>query len=621
MKYLWPLAALLCIDAASAETLLGKYIQRADRPICNPHAAQPVADGWSLALALPRDCAVVSVRNPVFTWTRKKGLRWDFYTATFELRDASNNIVYSTTTPDTRLILPQDLPLSSYAAGSNAVYSWTVSYTDYDGTVFKSAPRRFTIRSGAEYIATEAQIVEAAKGRVHPRALTRSGPANQIYDVYANQIARGDRSVELSAALAVTRAEMDHSSAYWPDTDDKLGENVANERRAIETLGHLYFILRNNSPAQALVYLEKCRARLLALKDWPNDPTALTHQAHNDQANREAFLALALGWDIFKAQEVKALGENYSLSGQQLDDIKRVALERIGLAIEGAGSKVGFKSLRTAPFNSHVISATHYATEALMYLVDPADTIDEKDNPQGTASRLAWSWRTMVTSVGTWGGTSDGGFGNGSNYAWYSMGKNARTLAAVKLITGRNLTEFAPIGAIGMNIVAQTPPAEGTHFHHQMGTFGDGAEIDDHMMNYGGSDFRLLAYASELPIYEWYWRTSPSVTAPKNRCCHMHFSRLPGRPTVRSRSWPCRIRSCSRMQATSRSIPTPRNPTEPVFISAQAHRERPAMVRRTTTPLSSFPRERIYSSIAASMAPGLMNTSHSGPAIRCRKTR
>ncbi|WUR16145.1 heparinase II/III family protein [[Empedobacter] haloabium] len=520
MKYLWPVAALLCVDPAHADILTGDYIQRPDQPLCNPYALGQTDNTW-LDFAIPRHCAVVTVSNPVFAWTRKKYLPTDRQTATFELRDASDTVIYTATTEDSRLILPPDVHLTSYTDDPNAVYRWTVSYTAWN-RIYKSAPRQFTVEkvmvNDKPYaVPTEDEIVTKAKMRAHPRAVKRTSNG-QIYDLLNNQIRGGARKSELTAAYVATkRAMWALGEKYIPTpehTSSVLAQGVGNERQAIETLGHLYFLMRNSTGEQesALTFLKKCKSRLVSLAGWAHDATAPTHQGNNDQANREAFLALALGWDIFQSPEVKGLDAEYRLSDQELDDIRALAMERINLAIEGAGQKAGFKALQTSPFNSHVISATHYVTEALMYLVRPEDTVSDLRDAKDAASLLAKSWRTLVTSVGTWGGNSDGGFGNGSNYAWYSMEKNARTLAAVKLITGADLTHFTPIGGIGSNIIAQTPPAQvnTAQVHKQMGSFGDGAEINDHFQDYGGTDFRLLAYATQKPVYEWYWRTLPS---------------------------------------------------------------------------------------------------------------
>jgi hypothetical protein len=535
MKYLWPVAALLCADVAYAGTLYGNYIGRPDRPDCNPYAAQAVPDQWPLEVASPRHCATVGTINPVFTWTRRKGLWSDAgKMALFELRNEAGDLIYSVSTPDTRLILPKSL--TRYSMDRNAVYYWTVTYREDAVNIWKSAPRQFIVDDGYS-VPLANDIVLTAKSRPHPRAVARKvlsdGRYESVYDSYARvtgAITNGTRSAELTAAFGKTEIEADRfvsealingapyqrytpSAKHSPDT---LAQGTIRERRAIEILGHMYFLTYKNNPAKANTYLTECRDRLVALAKWPLDPTSPTYQANNDQTNRDAMLGLALGWDIFQAPEAAGIDATLKPTADELTEIRRVAMDRINNAIDGAGDKAGFNSLRTAPFNSHVISAAHYATEALLYLVRPEDSVVDVNEGKDAGSRLAKSWNTLLTSVGTWGGTSDGGFGNGSNYAWYSTVKNARTLAAVKLVTGKDLTDFTPIGDIGMNIVAQTPPADGATFHNQMGTFGDGAEINDHFKDYAGNDFRLLAYATKKPVYEWYWRThAPFVDGGK----------------------------------------------------------------------------------------------------------
>lgn len=516
MKRQLSAVALLC--AASqlhAVTLSGNNIPQANLPGCDPYSLsdQMAPTPW-LKRASPRHCATVPLLNPIFTWSRPKDVPVNTV-ATIRLTRLDNGVVETFTTAATRLLYPGKL--TAFSTANPVTYEWTVSYP-VGTTTRTSSPRKFVVAAAESLpdgLPTGAQIAQAASVRAHPRALQ---PGKTYVDILS-AIEQGARPEEMKAALTATLVEADKFLPVMKNGSitrtypifvpvagqggSTLGEGALKERRAIELLGHMYLLTKNmpNYQEKSLRYLEECRNRLLLMAQWSDDESAPTSQKNHDQANREAFLALALGLDLFDAPDIPA--------AMRLHPETEAAPILARIKSRLAQARKDFALLEGDPYLSHVVSSTHYATEALMYLVGRSDF------PEAGAL-LEEAWSTLVAYVGVWGGTSDGGFGNGTAYGWYSMTKNVRTLPAIKLITGYDLTDFAPIGKIGMNLIAQTPPADesSTTFHPQMGTFGDGTEFRNHFRDYAGIDFRLLAYATKSAQYEWYWRTYAPFVKP-----------------------------------------------------------------------------------------------------------
>ena len=110
---------------------------------CTPHLSSDWIDtfDWGYRLLTPTDCAIVKITTPTFSWRqladRNLTIPWNFI-----LRNASNPVIFTATSPSPRLLL-DDYPLApgTYSWQVNAASStwkltaWTPLLTEADRTV------------------------------------------------------------------------------------------------------------------------------------------------------------------------------------------------------------------------------------------------------------------------------------------------------------------------------------------------------------------------------------------------------------------------------------------------------------------------------------------------------
>lgn len=504
MKYLLPLAGLMFAYQANAVELTGNFIPRGYYgTTCDPYDV-PMDFIYSSTYgkrAVPQQCAVVSSVNPVFFWTKPPGLPVT-HPMTLTLKgailnpDTGHYEAYSfsreTTTP--RMLFPEKL--------RNGEYRWQVSYVE-NGVMKTSAERRFKVISTNE-IPQAADVVARVMSHARPRSLPVGSTHAGIYQtIQAGELKPNFASTEWltnryathykdpntggldysipPAPLPKTIADFDNDGARWNAYKGSLRTLAVSERQGIELLGSMYFFTGKTD------YLVDCKNRLISLAKWDASEEGPTSEKNQDQANREIFLTLAIGLDIFQSASIPAA---YRLTDGERDAIVAMLKYRL------KQSQDKLQDTGIHPYYSHVLTAAHYATEALMYAAGTPG-FDEADE------LLASAWSDLITTSGAWGGMNDGGYGNSTSYGWYSLNVAARTVAMIKLISGYDMTAFAPMGEIGMNAIAQTPPGKVA----LMGAFGDGVETRELFNDHARFDFRLLAYATNKPEYAWYWRS------------------------------------------------------------------------------------------------------------------
>lgn len=447
---------------------------------------------YSIRRVEPRECDLINISTPIFSWPIPADLP-DAGLMTFRLVKVNAD---NTTTAITALstATPRVLHSKELVAGN---YKWHVTYTNKYGQLITGQQRRFSVKSGTLFpIPSGTALADKVAGKtVRPRTL----PAGSSFASLATKAQNSDYKEAYKAFLekadsylidtvtavpANLKPENFSTSTLYDDWFKKVIAASIVETTAVETLGYaLQFTSNSKYQARAL-------SRLMNLAAWPVD--GATSEAKQDQANRRIYLALALGLDLHQNR----------LSPAQRTTIVNALRNRLSQTM------AKFDKFATVPYDSHLLTATQFTTEALMAAVGTPEFTEAK-------SLLAKSWETMITMSGAWGGGSDGGFGNGSAYGWFAMNNTARLMAAVRLMANVNLSLWSALGNIGQNQIALTPAAG-----YLMGSMGDGVETNRNYFDYSWQEFRLLANVTGKPEYEWYWRVDPRNTL-------LHVSLLP----------------------------------------------------------------------------------------------
>jgi hypothetical protein len=460
-------------------------------------------DVWTPRRLTPRDCALVKTATPVFAWSqpanRNTSIAW-----TFVLKDASGATLEDKDTSVPRLLMAwRSLPAGKY--------SWTASYVNKAGRTLTSESRRFEVVAGANkvIIPTATAVVAAATAKVRPRLL----PAGVGFGSIVTLASNGEMKSSYAAFVKLADTALTQAVPPSPDAAPRsLSTNTltahqsslrdmhtAEEQRdAIEALGYVGH-LKNDTR-----YTKPAIDRLVALAGW--DTNGLTSEANNDQANREIYVALAQGLDL--------LGD--SLSAAQTD----LVVDSLKTRLQQAQTK--FPALDTLPYNSHLLGATGYITEALLYAVGHPKIPEAK-------KWLAQAYELWITNQGVWGGY-DGGFGNGTAYGWYMLSKLPRQLAIFKLTTGLDLSNIPTFAKLGDQYMAMTPPMDGLR-----GAFGDDAEVLNNYTANSVDGYRMLAALTRNSAQEWYWRQVASNVTTKYALPAAQYMMLgvnPTRPTA-----------------------------------------------------------------------------------------
>ncbi|MBN8506279.1 MAG: heparinase II/III family protein [Burkholderiales bacterium] len=442
----------------------------------------------------PEDCSRWS-QTPLFAWgeprDRLAGSSYSLYVRT----PGSGVLLSRTGLADPRLRLGQNLPAGNY--------EWAVGYTHTSGKTITSAWRRFSVEATARSLSVGdsaaasvldlpdgAAIAAIAAAKARPRML----PTGSSYASLRTAAQQGDHAAVLRllrsrAAWYVTQAiPANPDIAFASAGTDSLAQvkvmrglvqTARSERFNIE-----YLALIGRLDGNAAM-LSQARARTLALAAW--SPTGPSSEKNADQANREVFLALAQGLDL--------MWEDFS--GTERSLITTALRSRLLQTFEA------LSLLNTQPFDSHSQTNVRFVTQALMLAVGLPGFAEAQ-------TLLTRAWEMGVFSLETWG--KDGGFGNGTAYAWYAFNGLVPYGAAVRVMTGVNLYQVPVLRRAGEQLMAFTPPNWA-----QASAFGDEMETRNLYDQYSAGFYRLHAQQTRSPIDAWYWRAKPAnVTAPND---------------------------------------------------------------------------------------------------------
>ncbi|MDY0743851.1 heparinase II/III family protein [Paucibacter sp. R3-3] len=511
-------SALAATQGLSVTTIrAGTGLSEADEPACVPGEGD-FMDRLPLHArrVAPRDCATVDSKTPQFSWAqpgdRDPSIPW-----AFTLRRAgSHELVAVRTIPVPRISLSQP----KLAPGN---YEWDVVYTTKSGRQTRSGVRRFQVAgdvpvdwpSGADVAARVAE-------RPHPRMLPTGTSFARIGDLAKKGELKGAFAGLTNTAMAAATAPplvepTAGRSAYATEAAYAAAVNnsknlLALERRRIEALGLLGRFAGNDS------YTSKGVARLMSLATW--NPDGITSEAAQDQSNREIYLALAQGLDLYAEQ----LGPS------------DVALIVKALRSRLAQARRSQSAVDTYPYNPHPLTAGQYVLEALLY------SVGTPGFPEASAW-LSEAYEDLINTTDTFM-TDDGGYGNGVAYAWYAMTTLPYSMAALKIMAGVDLTQHPAVAQFGEFLIAFTAPA-GSH----MSAFGDGAELTDNYQRFAWESFRLYAALMQKPMYDWYWRFAAS---------NVNKTAYPG-------AWPFMV-----LGSEAKTASTPKAPTRQSWVFPDA---------------------------------------------------
>ena len=410
---------------------------------------------------------------------------------TFTLKTEAGAALETVSTSNARLLLTRKL-----APGQ---YRWAVRYTDKNGVARIGDERRFEVLSGADArtLPSAAEVLAKASAKARPRML----PTGSSFAALGQLAAQGETAKAYAAFLA--RAELSLNAALPVNPDGSSGGSglavsmatykssqdlrkvAEGERKAIEAMG---YAARFRSDAK---YSTAAVQRLMNLAGW--SPAGNTSESANDQANREIYLALAQGLDLLADK----------LTSTQASTVATSLRARLQQVI------AKFGSLNTVPYDSHLLSATGFTTEALLL------SAGHPAFPEASAM-LEQAYLAWIGGLGTWG--EDGGYGNGDAYAWYTLSTLPRQVAALRLITGFDISHLPAIARLGDNMIATSTPGGGSR-----SAFGDDVEKTDLYANIGFDGYRLIADLTRNPVQEWYWRQLPANVTPSYALGPEHF--------------------------------------------------------------------------------------------------
>lgn len=443
---------------------------------------------------LPLDCMQLSA-TPIFSWAeardRARDTPWLFTLRRVNSRTA---LLTRDDVQTSQLILSRDL-----ASGD---YEWSVSYKNIRGERVVSTWRHFSIQdqvtatrqatakganSEAHALPDGLSLSRSVASRTHPRLL----PAGSSFESIAEAAQQADQLPVLNALRASARFALkqplpsdppmpaSQSGLARAESDRAIRQSTRSQREYIETLAVVGRIDRDNA------LLESARQRLLGLAAWsPDGPSS---EVASDQANREIYLALATGLDLF---------------WQDLTDAERT---RVTTALRARILQAvkALDYLEREPYDSHRISNVRWINQALLL----AAGLPGFTEAQGLLARL-WDLSRFTLSI--WGG-DDGSFGNGIAYGWYAFVGVVPYVATVRITTGIDLYQLSVLRRAGEQLIAFTAPN-----HKQPSAFGDETETQDLYSNYAPNYFRLHAQMTRDPVDAWYWQVNPAnLSKPK----------------------------------------------------------------------------------------------------------
>ena len=469
---------------------------------CTPHLSSDWIDtfDWGYRLLTPTDCAIVKITTPTFSWRqladRNLTIPWNF-----TLRNASNAVIFTATSPSPRLLL-DDYPLAP------GTYSWQVNYTNTAGVAQTSAWRIFSIAfdattfklpSGKTYAA---MAMAKASPRMLPTGSTfasivASAKAGELKNPYTGFLSVVNNKKLL---LPIPSAPAMKTLADFPSRLEYTQWLLSIMHIAIDEHEAIKYIAYEGKFTDDPVYDMAALARIMSLAAWPT--SGPTSEVTNDQANREIYVALAEGLDILGSQMTTA----------QRATVIAAIRDRVGQTINT------IVKLDNQPNDSHLLEVNKAALQALTL------TVGVENFPEAQ-EWLARSWEAWLTTAAVWGG-ADGSWGNSGGYGWLAMIRIADLIAEVRLVTGLDLTKWSVFGKFGDTQIAQYAPLYGVSGVTLRGSFGDSVEHSYYYPAYASNTYRLFAKLTGKPSDEWYWRVGTPINIQNNGIPPINFLML-----------------------------------------------------------------------------------------------
>ncbi|MFN4116780.1 MAG: hypothetical protein ACK4F7_09840, partial [Inhella sp.] len=343
-------AILLAACQQPKTTHVDVDVLRSEPPASGSSSCAPLAADYlsnlptHLRRIQPEDCSR-QVTTPMFAWGEARD-RQAGGTYTLTVRQTGGNVVLN----QSGLTDPRLRPSEGLAPGS---YEWAVSYLNSSGRAVTSSWRRFTVEgvmraqmsgdsasSGVADLPDGASVAAIAAAKSRPRMLpvgssyatVRSAALQADYlpvlnllrsraNWYFTQPVPANPDIAFAAAGSDNLAQVKVMRA--------LVQTARSERFNIEYLA-LIGRLENNA-----AMLAQARARTLALASW--SPVGPSSEKNADQANREVFLALAQGLDLFWSE----------FSTEERNRITSALRSRVLQAVEA------LRLLNMQPYDSH----------------------------------------------------------------------------------------------------------------------------------------------------------------------------------------------------------------------------------------------------------------------------
>lgn len=489
------------------------YIPQAYAAGCAPVAEGDFVLGHEYARIEPRDCTTVKVRNPVFVWPSQYNVT--DMTLTVNFPSGKSPLLLSTTR--TSLILPELLT-------ETGIYTWQVHYQLPAGGRRAGAVRRFYFDGNAPNnlpdLPTAAEVKARIGQRLHPRLipLGANGQVMQMWEIHA-----AVQASPLAPSYATYLREADQvlANTIYAMPAEPIGrsnKDIADASfRAAVGIERLVLAARIKGD---LRYRTEAISRLLQLARWL--PEGVTSECKQDQANRLIMVSLAQGLDLLY----------YDMPRTD----RHVLIDAINRRLNPLMYKME-ADLRANPYDSHVLGAAYYAMQTLMLSAgavgqgpngdvtfeqgaEYGNACNANNKPLAPYDRFTAAWETLVTSSGTWGGSTDSAFGNGINYAWNSLNSIAPAMASYLLMANVDFSKVPALQLYGDNFHAQTVRDRWTKVR---GAFGDGTEVTGNYESYAWSAYRLLAHLTQNPVDEWYYQDNITQTQALALPFHHYF--------------------------------------------------------------------------------------------------
>lgn len=489
------------------------YIPQAYAAGCAPVAEGDFVLGHEYARIEPRDCTTVKVRNPVFVWPSQYNVT--DMTLTVNFPSGKSPLLLST--PRTSLILPELLT-------ETGIYTWQVHYQLPAGGRRAGAVRRFYFDGNAPNnlpdLPTAAEVKARIGQRLHPRLipLGANGQVMQMWEIHA-----AVQASPLAPSYATYLREADQvlANTIYAMPAEPIGrsdKDIADASfRAAVGIERLVLAARIKGD---LRYRTEAISRLLQLARWL--PEGVTSECKQDQANRLIMVSLAQGLDLLY----------YDMPRTD----RHVLIDAINRRLNPLMYKME-ADLRANPYDSHVLGAAYYAMQTLMLSAgavgqgpngdvtfeqgaEYGNACNANNKPLAPYDRFTAAWETLVTSSGTWGGSTDSAFGNGINYAWNSLNSIAPAMASYLLMANVDFSKVPALQHYGDNFHAQTVRDRWTKVR---GAFGDGTEVTGNYESYAWSAYRLFAHLTQNPVDEWYYQDNIAQTQALALPFHHYF--------------------------------------------------------------------------------------------------